>query len=242
MLNYSRLHLFGIEIFFNEFRGYLTFIETYIEESRQKFEAINNQDDIEQYKTSNPEYYNYLIDSYSERWFEIATYYPHNFRASFLVQTYTMIEYELRKICDHYHLKMKTDFRVNDLKGNSDLEKCKIFLKKACKINFTDIQAEWDFINIMRRLRNQIVHHQSKICQNDHNFQAILQLINANRDTISFKEDFDELNDEGYRYYDDKKHYEFTILLTDNRLNESFLNVAETFFKILLEDKLKYIS
>ena len=82
--------------------------------------GISNLKDLEKIKVENEEYYYHLTDVMSERWQEISTKYPHNFRASFLVQFYSGIESELRKICDHYHRQKKTAKTAEEMKARSD--------------------------------------------------------------------------------------------------------------------------
>lgn len=240
MLNYSRLHLFGIEMFFLEFKGYMAFMESYIESSANDLENRYQQLDLNKYEKSDPEYHSHLIDSYSERWFEINRYYPHNFRASFLVQMFSVIEYELKKICDHYHIISKTDFSISDLKGSSDLEKAQLFLKKSCKIDFIDLQDDWNRINLMRKIRNRIVHHQSKISQQDKDWMVIKDYVLRHNDWIEFKENLNDVSDDGSLYYADKRKYAFTLIIKNKELNEEFINITERFFRNLLENKLKY--
>ena len=57
-----------------------------------------------------------------------------------------MIENQLRTICELIEKYNFQKFSINNLKGFSDLEKAKTYLRKTIEIDFNSLNPEWNFI------------------------------------------------------------------------------------------------
>jgi len=161
------LQLFGIDILFNDLNNYQNLIESFLQKERENLEEEFSSTDLEleskKAGENHREYYNHLIDSYSERHHDIAGLFPHHFRSFFITQTMSVIEAELKKLCNYYGSRSKQKFKVDDMKGSSDLEKCKFYITHISGVKFRDFQNEWDFILNCKLLRNKIVHEEAKV-------------------------------------------------------------------------------
>ena len=165
--------------------------------------------------------------------YEYGTFYPQSFRTSFFTQIFSILEYELKEICMIYHLENKTDFTIYDLKGNSEIEKAKLFLKKACKIDFTSLEPEWSYLNTIRKIRNIFVHHQGEINKTHNDWNVIKQFIENKKQQIGFgnaaefldKETFNELFDNDSN---------FNIEISDSKINVELIASIKTFLRNLV--------
>ena len=113
-------------------------------------------------------------------------FYPNSFRNSFLVQIFSFFEKKLKEICLEHYKITETVFSINDLKGNSDIEKAKKYLTKTCSIKFSELNPEWNFMNDIRKIRNIIVHSQGEINQLHNDWKTIWNFINNNKSLIGF--------------------------------------------------------
>ena len=227
-LNYKDSQLFGIDILFTDLRNYQNLIEGFLLEKKSILKKDFDETDLEIESKKAGEnanrYYEHLIDSYSERHHEISRLFPHNFRASFLTQVISVIETELKRICDHYGAVNKQLFTVDEMQGTDDLEKCKTFLKKISNIDFRKFDQEWQYIKKCKALRNKIVHQDGRIK-------------NENKDLIKFVENHESVDAErAPSMLDDFT----TFMIVNKKLIDDLLSIAQTFFNKLLEEKLEF--
>jgi pterin-4a-carbinolamine dehydratase len=227
-LNWNKLHLFGIDLIYTDLRNYQNLIEGFLSKEKRELEKDYDEADLEKEAekagAEKEQYFQHLIDSFAERHHEISRQFPHNFRASFLVQVISVIESELKKICNHYGNHKNQKFVVDDLKGSNDLEKCKNYLTSITEIEFKEYSGEWSFINQCKLLRNKIVHHDSVIKRTDKNLITFAD----NNDSIELL-NFEEL------------HYEnIEFLIVNSKLIDELLISSEKFFRKLLDSGVKY--
>ncbi len=154
---------------------------------------------------------------------EHSIFYPQSFRTAFLVQLFSILEYELRVICLHHHIENKTDFSINDLSGRSDLEKAKKYLTKSCSVNFENLNPEWNFLNTIRKIRNSIVHHKGEIKKTDKDWNSIFNFVKNNKDKIGFSEHIEYMNKEDYAEFI-YNHQTFHLEVGRRQLNNELVN------------------
>jgi len=227
-LNWNKLHLFEIDLIFTDLKNYQNLIEGFLSDKKVELEQSYDESELEKEAekagAEKDNYLHHLIDSFAERHQEISRQFPHNFRASFLVQIISCIESELKKICNHYGNHHEQKFTVDDLKGSDDLEKCKTYLKLFSDIDFNDFNKEWQFIKQCKFLRNKIVHNDSKIKRDNKNLINFAKK-SESIELINFHEPF-------------FKNIEFVII--DNNLIDELLTVAKEFFNKFVTDGIKY--
>jgi len=229
-LNYNELHLFGVDIIFNDLNNYQNLIEGFLEKQKDQVEKDFNETDLELESKKADEnsdaYYLHLIDFYSERHHEIAKLFPHNFRATFLTQIISVIESELKKICDHFGHHKNQLFKIDDMRGIDDLQKCKDYLKRIADINFEGLNIEWQYIKNCKSLRNKIVHQDGRVNKKDEKLMGFI------KGSSSL-----EVQESNSIHGDD---IEFIII--DNKLIEKLLVAAKDFFIKLLCEKIVYFD
>lgn len=106
-------------------------------------------------------------DSFIDDVFLIQKVYRKNFRESQIIQLYSFLEDLLMKGCNMYASIKKTSYKVTDLNGQNDIDRIKKYLNKTVGINIGDLNPEWIFIDNLRVVRNQVVHHNGIIKNND---------------------------------------------------------------------------
>lgn len=230
LLDYNKIHLFGIQLVFAEFHDYYNIIEQGLANEAgvlfKKFEK--NRTDLNE-STAEVGYANYLDTQLAETYMSYNHYFPHYFRASFLIQLFSFIEYELKEICNHHHHLNATYIGLSDLKGQSDLDKAKIYLSKVCNVDFNDLKPEWDYINLIRKLRNKLVHHNGIIGVDDNDRTLLLSFIKK-ENSIGFKETPNRMRKSVFEG-------ELSIIITSKDLNQKVIDIAETFFIKLFDQK-----
>ena len=227
-IDYKFLHLFGVEMIFTDIKNYQNLIETFLHDEKKKFEdGFSNESIEEESKKAGEhhnEYYEHLLNSYIDRHRELADVFPNNFRAFLLTQVISVIESELKKICNHYGVNNNQKFDVDDLAGSNDLEKCKTYLKTISNVDFGKFNTEWLFIKKCKIIRNKIVHSDSKVKLTD----EIMSFIKSNS-SISYEEP----------KYLPEDTIQFQIINKD--LADELIKKGQDFFIKLLEE-LKYSS
>ncbi|WP_300024990.1 hypothetical protein [uncultured Maribacter sp.] len=227
-MNWNNAQLFRIELIFADLRNYQNLIEGFLLKEKKELEKEYDEADLEKESekagTEKEQYFLHLIDTFAERHREISRQFPHNFRASFLVQIISVIESELKKICDHYGSQSNQKFTVDSLKGSDDLEKYKNYLTTITEVDFKQFTEEWSFIKQSKLLRNKIVHHDSVIKRSDKN------IINFAKKTNSIE----------FLNYE-KLHIEnIAFIIVNSKLIDELLNTSEEFFKKLSRSGISY--
>ena len=214
----SAFHLFFVDLTLKEYKNYQKFFEDFLEKEKEIL-----IDTYKKYITEN-EFDNFEYSNFLEIHFkksdEIVASFPYNFRASFLVQIVSFIEVTLNEICEQYHFTNNTTYSVKDLKGNSDIEKTKMFLTKSCNANFKELNPEWQFIMIAKKLRNIQIHNQGQLNKVDKDWK-ILNAFNKGNSYFEFIPNNDSL--ESRRF-----------VLKNKNFTTKLINVTEIFFKKLL--------
>lgn len=99
------------------------------------------------------------IDQFLEEYSEEVEVFEKFVFNNLILSIYGSFEYHLTQICSIKSNGFK--FTVNQLKGDSYLDKCKIYFKKIRILNLEDLNQEWREINNIRKIRNIIVHENS---------------------------------------------------------------------------------
>jgi hypothetical protein len=101
--------------------------------------------------------------------FQYESLFPSYHRYSLVLLTSAYFETELNSLCDEIHNLKQFNFKVSDLKGNSFLEKFKLYIKRTVDLNVEGINSSWKTINDLQKLRSLIIHANGsfKIERND---------------------------------------------------------------------------
>lgn len=207
------MNMWTIRFELSQLKKYQDAVEAFLESEKNGLssalqdieDSLNNDDDYGFYS------------SVESKYDEFAVHFPNTLRSSIIVQSYSFLEYHLKRICDHIYCKEKLAFQLNDLKGSSDLEKATTFLKKTSDINICGYTPEWNYIKDFQKLRNVIVHSRGEF---DDKKKELNDLIKKYSSLSAIKKQ-------------DNSH---EILILDKNLNLDFLDSIQSFFnKLTLE-------
>lgn len=107
--------------------------------------------------------------------FKFDNEFPNRIRYSGIIQTYSLLEYYMKWLCNKLEKIEDSKFSLHDLKGNSDIKKGKLFLSKLYQIDLKKLEPEWTFINDMRIIRNQIIHKNGEIEMTNNELTKIIE-------------------------------------------------------------------
>jgi len=225
LIDNAEFILFGLEFALADFKKYQTFIENFLEIEKNQLDESYKKN-LSELNQKDSKKINEIAEKYYYKSGEIATLFPHNFRASFLIQIITFIEHELKLICEHYEFEKQTKYSINDLKGNNEIEKAKQYLEKTCNVNFDNLNSEWQFILKIKRIRNKLVHFQGFVKKTEKDWKI-----------------FNDFNNKP-KYFDFTPKGELVeepkLIIKNRLLIDDLLLITEKFFKKLLEKELKY--
>lgn len=169
---------------------------------------------------------------YSKSFFEESTFYPQSFRTSFFIQIFSVLEHELKEICSMHFQQNKSIFSIEDLKGNSDIEKAKLYLKKAGNIDFNDLEPEWSYLDIMRKIRNRFVHSQGEINQKHPDWNKIYNFINSNKNLLGFRNSEEYLEKSEFNNLFDSDSI-FLLNIQNDEFNNKMILAVKKFLNVL---------
>ncbi|MDO6760798.1 hypothetical protein Q4566_11350 [Tamlana sp. 2_MG-2023] len=219
-------------IIFEDLRKYQNLIETFLNTQKKELEENIIEVKVNEKLNDSEKYEKYLnligTESYEkfEKYHDIARLFPHNFRVSFLTQVISIIERELKKLCNDLGTIQRQTFTVADLKGTNDFLKCKEYLKKITNIDFNSINAEWEYILQCKSLRNNLVHADNVIKMDN---KKLINFI-KNNDSIDYE----------HEEFIDKKEDIMTFVIVNSKLIDELINKSQKLFENLLI--LKYNS
>jgi len=155
---------------FHLIEDYMNHMETHFERELKNIEVeydnFQNSKEVDKSEYSE-EYLDHIQDSFIDNVFMFNDVYIKNYRNAQIIQLYSFFEDILKRGCDRFASYKQTDYRVDDLKGNNDIDKVKKFLNQSAKVDFSILNPEWSFIDNFRQVRNLIVHHKGIIKNND---------------------------------------------------------------------------
>lgn len=162
-------------------------------------------------------------------------FYPQSFRTSIIVQLFSVFEKDIKDICLYHHHYHKTDFSIKDLRGNSDIQRAKLYLKKTCYINFKKLEPEWSFIETIRKVRNIIIHYQCKINKSHNDWNSIYKFIDKNKNLLGYSECIEYSEKDQLKELFDNEYY-FNLEIQNSKLTEEFIKVLRSFFNKLISE------
>lgn len=175
---------------YNNLNNYLISIENFLNielkkigDNQEKLTGV--QENVENNNYSNE------IELFNERRYYYGTVFTSNFRITLLSLIISSLENILKDICYQYKIIKYSSFDINDLKGNSDIEKAKVYLTKVSNKNIGKI-PKWSEINDYKFIRNKFTHQNGRVSSKSSDV-AQLRAISAKYQGIKLFEKNDEI-------------------------------------------------
>ena len=170
-MKFYKIHLGSIEL-------ELDLLEEYVKET-----ADNNKDKLDKYSQqiekllkelgeNQAEYKDHLEDSKDDLHYKLGFEFPNFSIRANIVQLYSLLENNLNTVCKVVQKEMKLGFSKTDLKGGSDLEKCKLYLNKGKNVNISALDS-WNKIIAIKAIRNNIIHNNSLLSKKDKHYKLV---------------------------------------------------------------------
>ena len=152
---------------YNNLKNYLNSFEKFLQVElnnidREQENLKNQNNGLLKFENDVIEEYLKQRESFIQRKYYFETIFTSNFRNTFLGLIISALENILKDICFQYKIIKKSSFDLNDLKGNSDIEKAKTYLTKLSNKNIGKIE-KWSEINDFKFIRNKMTHQNGKI-------------------------------------------------------------------------------
>ena len=218
-------NIFFLDLELQTFRNYAKFVEDHFEQSvsngEEEYKKIMHKIDHNPLTYSNEEL-THIQDNLVDRLIEIDRDFVQSFRASMITQLFSFIERTIQDVCNSYCLMHNKEFGLDDLRGNSEFEKAKLFLTRSAGVNMKNLEPHWSFINNLRRVRNCIVHNNSTILFGEDKKLEILKAFSKGR----------------YTFYVRDREFKSHYLLFDNKkfIDEIIENILGLFEKLEKND------
>ncbi len=163
-------NIFFLDLELQTFRNYANFVEVHFDNSltnhEKEYAEIMAKIEADPHKYPD-NYLHHLQDTLVEKVIEIDRDFVQSFRASMITQLFSFIERTIQDVCNSYCLMHDKEFGLDDLRGNSEFEKAKLFLTRAAKVDIKELEPHWSYINNLRRVRNCIVHNNSTVFKDE---------------------------------------------------------------------------
>ena len=142
-----------LDLELSSLENYLLSLEEFMFEKQLLIKE--NFSEFKTVKLENEDYAQVLEDSYIEEYQSFSKRYPNKLRLALLLETYTVLESYLTKVC----ILLKDSLLLSkELPKRPNLSNLEIYLTTNCTVNFDKFNPEWTFIENIRLIRNLIAH------------------------------------------------------------------------------------
>jgi len=214
----SKIDWVAISFSISEFRNYQDLIEEFLVAEKERMDK--KSEEAEKNYPNEDEYADW-VERNIDRYGEISKIFPNNFRVAFLIQIISFVEFHLKNICDRFYRSENQIFALDDLKGSSDFDKAKLYLKKVAKIDVLSFGEDWKFIDDCRIIRNKLAHQQGLMKKEDSNKTLIEQF--AKKHGL-------------IKVVEQTRDFEWRIEINGKELNDKLISSVSSFFKQLLNN------
>jgi len=213
----------------SHFENDLKSIDTKLQEKLIEFKKLNL--DPEEYE------HNQMIYEYEtlEREFiEIKNDFISNYRNSVVFQLFSLVESELRSYCKG--LSDKYYFKFEDIRGNSEFEKFKLFVNRTKIIDFGLLNISWEFLDKLKTIRNIITHNESRFTTDNNDSKKIIDFSKGN---FALKNLGTISNFENGKFVATKTE-QFEVVIDNPQFIRLSISNIENFFDILYNSKRRH--
>ncbi|PQJ23361.1 hypothetical protein [Tenacibaculum sp. SG-28] len=176
-------NLFNLEEYLiSPFREFIIDVDDYLNEVTSKNEKLSKEF-VKNY-FNNDSFHDHMLDLTMETYKYDSIYRNFNVSSNFL-NAYSIFESFFKDLCkdytDFYNIKLE----LKHIKEHNEIRKCKVYLDKAVGLNLNELDDTWNKIQGYQKIRNAIIHKNSKFDMNEIknlNYLKSLSSINIHKD------------------------------------------------------------
>ncbi|CAM1356540.1 hypothetical protein [Tenacibaculum ascidiaceicola] len=146
---------FKYDLIFIPIRSYISHTEKALNEYKKKLKE--ESEILEAEKGHNPK----SLEIY------ICNYFSNIQLESIFTTLFSMLEQELKKICELAQSIKLYNLKLKDLSGNNDVEKARKYIVKVMDVNLDRFNDDWILIKKHQEIRNSFTHRQGKLRENN---------------------------------------------------------------------------
>lgn len=184
-MNLNKLIRINIQFDVDSFKDYHQFIENYIQskliEAEEHFKMIQaeyNKLEPEEIDDVAFDYRSSITDEKRTEYQTIKREFATRYRNSLVIQLFSFFEDKLNAYCEYKALKPKSSAE------NRKYDDYKKLIKQSGKVDFSVHQPEWNFMENVKCLRNNIVHQGSTIGKSDKRFKPLFLFKEGNYSVV----------------------------------------------------------
>lgn len=148
---------------------------------------------------------------------------PNYFNRSSLLMVFAMLEDTSRELAKAARTLSGAKLKFKEVNGNNDVVKANLYLKKVTNINFDEVNEEWNKITKYTKIRNFIIHHNSRLSSdNERANERFIEYINGET-RLKLEDNILSIVDKSYieSFLEDSLKYLYHI---SAELEEKFIN------------------
>ncbi len=159
-----------------------------------------------------------IIEFYLDDLNQVGAVFPSFFRKSLLISLYSLLENELKKLCEKIEFSLIEEQKYKEGNGNY-VNNAKLYINSACQINSAFLGETWDIIDKYRRTRNILIHDGGRVYHDSDKYKKIEVFISTESETK-----YIEVTNSGYMFFE-KEFVDLFMATIKNLFKELFLEI-----------------
>ncbi|WP_394531823.1 hypothetical protein C1N83_00195 [Priestia aryabhattai] len=163
LIQKKHMHQLLIEFELEDLKKYVEKTEDFLKSELENF----NEKFEEETKNWSQEERDEYGETLSDEYWTMADTHPNIFRASMLMNIYSLFENQLKRLCSSYERKYKKKISLKNSRNTSKINKFREKLEIMLEINLPEENNCWKMVDeVYREVRNILVHDGGEIHRN----------------------------------------------------------------------------
>ena len=211
--NWLQTYRLFIEMEISDLKEYVQTLENFLSAEMKRLDGESEVRASEMPKDQRMDFY----DSVSDDHYRLAETFPNILRHSLFAHSYSLLEYILLEIAEHFQKSQKLDLSPSDLRDEG-IRRAQSYLKKVVRVSFPDSGTIWQEISTLGYIRNLVVHNQGYLTEDNPRKDQIHALIAKWSSDLSLKKN---------KFIFSATFIKRVVLTFETFLNDLFKNIKE---------------
>lgn len=84
--------------------------------------------------------------------------FSHHIKPDMVSNVFSLVEWWMRKVCEHHRLQKNLPLSYRDIKGNNNLDAWHKYLTVYVGLDLTSVNSSYKKLDNLRKVRNQFIH------------------------------------------------------------------------------------